>query len=245
LAEIIIGRNPVLEALRAGRPLSRLLIEQGVRDDPRLAEIMRVAGSRDIAVERVQRRVLDAECSFGVHQGVLAYGSPRPTLDLDDLIASTAARNETPFYVVLDGIEDPHNLGAILRTAEATGVHGVITRSHRAVGLSPAAMKAAAGAAEYVPLVQVANVSQAIDTLKGKGIWTVGIDGAAKDSYLSIDYRPPTAIVVGAEGRGISPLVRRKCDFLAAIRMHGKITSLNASVAAAVVFYEVVRQRAG
>jgi 23S rRNA (guanosine2251-2'-O)-methyltransferase len=245
MPEIIIGRNPVLEALRAGRAVSKVLVEQGAREDSRLAEIMRIARSRDVFIDRVPKRVLDMQCSLGVHQGVLAYGTPRPDIGLDDLLASTAAGDESAFYVVLDGIEDPHNLGAILRTAEAAGVHGVITRTRRAVGLSPAAIKAAAGAAEYVPLVQVANIGQALDTLKNNGIWTVGIDSSAKDSYLAIDYKPPTAVVVGAEGQGISTLVKRKCDFLASIRMKGKISSLNASVAAAVVLYEAVRQRTG
>jgi 23S rRNA (guanosine2251-2'-O)-methyltransferase len=242
--EIIIGRNPVLEALNAGRPISKVLLDRTVKGDKRLIEIVRLAQTGSIPCEYVTRDIMDRQSMQGVHQGVLAYAAPRPSLTLDDLEVISINKKETPLYVVLDGIEDPHNLGAILRTCEATGVHGVITRLHRAVGLTPAALKAAAGAAEYVPLIQVANIAQAIDALKKKGVWTVGIDSAAKESYLSLDYRPATAIVVGAEGEGISALVKKKCDFLASIPMKGKISSLNASVAAAVVLYEVLRQRA-
>jgi 23S rRNA (guanosine2251-2'-O)-methyltransferase len=153
-------------------------------------------------------------------------------------------KNEPAFYVILDGVEDPHNLGAVIRTAEATGAHGVITRSRRAVGLTPAAVKAAAGAAEYVPLLQVPNITRTIEVLKKKGVWIVGVDMAGKDIYTGIDYSLPTAIVIGAEGTGISALVRSKCDFLVSIPMRGKITSLNTSVAAAVVLYEALKQRA-
>lgn len=241
--ETIIGRNPVLEALNAGRTITRIALDRASRDDPRLSEIVRLAGTLMIPYEYVTRDILDRQSLRGVHQGVLAVAAPRPSLTLEDLEAIASKRQEAPFFLVVDGIEDPHNLGAILRTCEATGVHGVITRSRRAVGLTPAALKAAAGAAEYVPLVQVANIAQTTDGLKKNGVWMVGIDSAAKESYLSLDYRPPTAIVVGAEGDGISPLVRRKCDFLVSIPMKGKITSLNASVAAAVVLYEVLRQR--
>jgi 23S rRNA (guanosine2251-2'-O)-methyltransferase len=241
--EIIIGRNPVLEALNAGRTVTRIVLDRASRADARLAEIVRLAGAKTIPCEYVARDVLDRQSLRGVHQGVLAVAAPRPSLTTEDLGSIAAEKQETPFYVIIDGIEDPHNLGAILRTSEATGVHGVITRSHRAVGLTPAALKTAAGAAEYVPLVQVANIGQAMDSLKKEGVWMAGIDSTARESYLSLDYRPPTAIVVGAEGGGISPLVLKKCDFLVSIPMKGRITSLNASVAVAVVLYEVRRQR--
>ncbi len=241
--EIIIGRNPVLEALNAGRSITRIVLDRASRSDARLDEIVRLAGAKTIPCEYVPRETLDRRSLSGVHQGVLAVASPRPSLTTEDLEGIAAERREAPLYVVIDGIEDPHNLGAILRTAEAAGVHGVITRTRRAVGLTPAAIKAAAGAAEYVPLVQVANIAQAMDNLKKKGVWMVGIDSTAREGYLNLDYRPATAIVVGAEGEGISALVKKKCDFLVAIPMKGRITSLNASVAAAVVLYEVLRQR--
>jgi 23S rRNA (guanosine2251-2'-O)-methyltransferase len=241
--DLVFGRNPVLEALRAGRAIRRLLLDEGAKDEPRLEEIARLARSQGISLERVPRRVLDERSSNGVHQGVLAFAESRPALDIYDLADETAKRHEPALYVVLDGIEDPHNLGAILRTADATGVHGVVTRSRRAVGLTPAAIKAAAGAAEYIPVVEVVNIAQSLEALKKSGIWVVGVDSTATESYLGIDYKPPTAIVVGAEGQGLSSLVKKKCDFLASIPMRGRIPSLNASVAAAVVLYEALRQR--
>ncbi len=147
------------------------------------------------------------------------------------------------FLIVLDGIEDPHNLGAILRTADAVGAHGVVVREKRAVGLTPAVEKASAGAIEYVPVARVTNISKTIDTLKRRNIWVVGIDQAGSTEYTSVDYKPPTAIVIGGEGKGVSDLVKKNCDFLAFIPMKGKISSLNASVAAGVLMYEVLKQR--
>ena len=243
MPEIIIGRNPVLEALRAGRTMARISLERSARSDEKLAEIVRLANANHVALDYVSREVLDAQTAHEVHQGVVALATPRPSPTLEDLATVSVRKGEAPLYVLLDGIEDPHNLGAILRTCEAAGVHGVIERSRRAVGLTPAAIKAAAGAAEYIPLVEVTNIAQSIETLKKNNIWIVGVEGTARESYLNIDYRPPTAIVVGSEGQGISALVKKKCDFLASIPMRGKITSLNASVAAGVVLYEVLRQR--
>jgi 23S rRNA (guanosine2251-2'-O)-methyltransferase len=243
MSDIIIGRNSVLEALRANRNITRLLLEKGVKSDNRIVEILHIIEKTGISMENVPGQILDRLSNHGVHQGVIAYADEMPVLSLADLAGISAQKGEPPFYVILDGIEDPHNLGAILRTGEATGVHGVITRSRRAVGMTPAVMKAAAGAAEYVPLIQVTNISQAVDTLKQQGVWIIGIDSTARENYLSLDLRPATAVVVGAEGAGISPLVRKKCDFLASIPMKGKITSLNASVAAAVILYETLRQR--
>jgi 23S rRNA (guanosine2251-2'-O)-methyltransferase len=243
MPDIIFGRNACLEALNAQRPIDRVLLEQGIRSDARISDIIRLAENAGIDVRYVPRPALDRLCKQGVHQGVVVYAQSKSTLSLEDLAGITGQKGEAPFYVVLDGIEDPHNLGAILRTCEATGVHGVIIRERRAVGLTPAVLKAAAGAVEYIPLVQVTNIAQAIDALKKQGVWIVGIDSSAKEHYLTLDYRPATAIVVGAEGSGISTLVKKKCDFMASIPMKGKISSLNASVAAAVVLYEVLRQR--
>jgi 23S rRNA (guanosine2251-2'-O)-methyltransferase len=243
--EAIVGRNPVLEALKAGRSVIRILIDERVRSDARVDEITRRATAAGIPVERVPAGEIDAAASGEVHQGVIAQAPPRPRLDLDGLVALSGEKREPPLYVILDGIEDPQNLGAILRTGEATAVHGVVTRSRRAVGLTPAAVKASAGAAEYLPVVEVPNIAQAIEALRRKGVWTVGIDMSGDRDYVHVDYRPPTAIVIGAEGKGISDLVRKRCDFLARIPMRGRISSLNASVAAGVVLYEVVRQRLG
>ncbi len=243
MTDVLIGRNSVLEALRAGRPISRILLQRNADNDPRLAQIVQLAEINHIPHEIVSGAVLDLESRRGVHQGVVAFGATLASLGLDDLLALSAKQSEPGLYVILDGIEDPHNFGAILRTSEAAGVHGVVVRSRRAAGLSPAAVKAAAGAAEYVPLIEVNNIARAVEALKEKGIWVVGVEGSAKQSYLAVDYKPPTAVVIGGEGKGISSLVRQKCDLLAAIPMKGRISSLNASVAAGVVLYEVVRQR--
>ena len=241
--DVLIGRNSVLEALRAGRPISRILLHRNADSDPRLAQIVQLADAKHVPHEIVSGAVLDSESRRGVHQGVIAFASSLRSLTLDDLPTLSEKEGEPGLYVILDGIEDPHNLGAILRTSEAAGVHAVIVRSRRAAGLSPAAFKAAAGAAEYVPLIEVTNIARTIEVLKENGIWVVGVEGSAKQSYLEVDCRPPTAVVIGGEGKGISSLVQQKCDLLAAIPMKGRISSLNASVAAGVVLYEVVRQR--
>lgn len=242
MADVIVGRNPVLEALRSGRHISRILVDYAASQG-KTAEILRLAEAGGVPVEWVKRPSLDRRFPGQVHQGVVALAESRPALKLSDLAALTIQHHEPALYVVLDGIEDPHNLGAILRTAEAVGAHAVITRSYRAVGMTPAVAKAAAGAAEYIPLVQVANIAQALEALQKGGLWIVGIDMSGQQDYTRMDYRGPTGIVVGAEGTGISPLVKKKCDFLASIPMKGRITSLNASVAAAVVLYEALKQR--
>lgn len=243
MADIIVGRNAVLEALKTERTIERISLVEGARGDARLAEIERLAGLKGIPIGRVRRHALNGEGGLGAHQGVVAYAVPRRAPTLKDLLATATHKDDPGLYVILDGVEDPHNLGAVLRTAEATGTHGVITRLRRAVGLTPAAVKAAAGAAEYVPVVEVPNIAQAIEAMKKNGVWTVGIDMAGREDYTAMDYTHPTAIVIGAEGKGISTLVRSKCDFLASIPMRGKITSLNTSVAAAVVLYEALKQR--
>jgi 23S rRNA (guanosine2251-2'-O)-methyltransferase len=243
MAEIIIGRNPLLEALKAGRPISKILLEKNIRGHRQMAEIVQLAQAKGIPIEYVERAALDRQSPSSAHQGIVAYAAAKEYVTLADLLALSRERNEPPFYLVLDGIEDPHNLGAILRTAEATGVHGVIVRSRRAVGLTPAVVKASAGAVEYVPVARVANIAQVMELLKKNNVWVVGIDMAGDLDYVRVDYRPATAIVIGSEGRGLSDLVRKRCDYLASIPMRGRITSLNASVAAAVVMYEVLRQR--
>jgi 23S rRNA (guanosine2251-2'-O)-methyltransferase len=179
----------------------------------------------------------------GTNQGIIAFTAAKEYADLDELLAIPSAKKQNAFFIILDGLEDPHNLGAIIRTADAAGAHGIIVRERRAVGLTPVVEKASAGALEYVPVTRVTNISQTIQTLKNNNIWVVGIDQSGDSDYTKIDYKPSTAIVVGAEGQGLSDLVRKNCDFLAAIPMRGNIASLNASVAAAVVMYEVVKQR--
>jgi 23S rRNA (guanosine2251-2'-O)-methyltransferase len=243
MAEIIIGRNPLLEALKAGHPLSKILLEKNIRGHSQVAEIVQLARAKGIPVEYVERAALDRQSSSSAHQGIVAYAAAKEYVTLADLLALSRERSEPPFYLILDGIEDPHNLGAILRTAEAASVHGVIVRSRRAVGLTPAVVKASAGAVEYVPVARVANIAQAVELLKKNNVWVVGIDMSGNLAYAQVDYKAAVAIVIGSEGRGLSDLVRKRCDYLAFIPMRGRITSLNASVAAAVVMYEVLRQR--
>lgn len=243
MTDIIEGRNPVIEALKSGYPVKKVMLVSGTGRGQTISEILQLARERGIPVEYAERDAINTLSVTGASQGVIACVAGREYVDLDDLLAISRQRNEPPLYVVLDGIEDPHNLGAILRTAEATGVHGVVVRSRRAAGLTPAVFKASAGAAQYVAAARVPNISQAIDALKKNNVWSVGLDRAGESDYTAMDYRPPTAIVVGSEGKGISELVRKKCDFLASIPMCGKVTSLNASVAAAVVMYEALKQR--
>jgi len=243
MAEIVVGRNPVLEALKAGRSISKILLDKNAEPDSRIAEIVDLAKNRMVPIEFVERFVINKQSPVTANQGILAYAAVRGYVSLYDLIRIPQERKESALYVVLDGIEDPHNFGAILRTADATGVHGVIVRSRRAVGITPAVIKASAGAVEYVPVASVANIPQAIEVLKKSNIWVVGIDMAGELDYTDVDFKLPSAIVIGSEGKGLSALVKKRCDIMASIPMKGKISSLNASVAAAVVMYEALRQR--
>lgn len=242
MSEIIEGRNPVLEALKASHPINKLLVAAGV-DRSAVTEILQLAEAKQIPVEYLPRQDLDRQSPSGAHQGVIAHAAAADYVALEDLLEIPAQKGEVPLYLVLDGIEDPQNLGAMLRTAEATGVHGVVLRSHRAVGLTSTVAKTSAGAIWYVPVAQVSSIPQALQTLKKHDIWVIGIELSGKMDYTQADYRLPTAIVIGSEGKGLSELVKERCDFLASIPMHGRITSLNASVAAALVMYEAFRQR--
>lgn len=241
--EIIEGRNAVIEALRAGRPINKILLNRNIQSHGMIGEILHLARLNGVPFEYVDKIVVDRQSPTGAHQGVIALTAAKEYLDLDKITAVSEKKNEPPLYIVLDGIEDPQNLGAILRTADATGVHGVVLRTRRAVGLTSAVAKASAGAIEYVPVVRVPNITQALEELKKKNIWIVGIDMRAEMEYSKIDYKPPTAIVIGSEGKGLSPLARKRCDFVAFIPMKGKVSSLNASVAAALVMYEAMKQR--
>jgi 23S rRNA (guanosine2251-2'-O)-methyltransferase len=242
---IIEGRNPVLEALRSGRPVGKIILAKNIERHGVIAEIIHLAKSRGIPLEYVERQVIDLQSQTRANQGVIAVTAAKEYAGLDELLAIPQNKKETALFIILDGIEDPHNLGAILRTADASGAHGVIIRARRAVGLTSVVEKASAGAMEYVPVARVANISQAIEILKKSGVWIVGIDQAGNMDYTQVDYRPPTAVVIGSEGQGLSDLVKKHCDFLALIPMKGKVSSLNASVAAGVILYEVVRQRGG
>lgn len=234
---IIYGINPVLEALRAGR-VKQLRV--GDRSGERLRELLALASARHVTVTRVTPDALSRETRGAVHQGVVAEVAELAEYSVEDLVRGAGG---VPLIVVLDGIEDPHNVGAILRTADAAGVDGVVVQSRHSAALGGAAAKASAGAVSHVRIAEVVNIARAIDGLKAAGVWTVGLAGDGAAAYDALDYTVPTAIVVGAEGTGLRRLVREKCDFLAAIPMRGHVQSLNVSVAAAVALYEAVRQR--
>lgn len=204
---------------------------------------MRLSQARGIPVEFVPKEAITRLSTTSAHQGVIAYTAVKGYVTLEELLESSLKKTEPPLFCILFGVEDPQNLGAIIRTAEASGVHGIIIPSRRAAGLTATVAKTSAGAVEYLPVARVTNIPQTIDTLKQNGVWTVGLDPAGKLDYVGIDFRQATAIVIGGESKGLSPLVMKKCDFLAHIPMWGKISSLNTSVAAALVMYEARRQR--
>ena len=234
---IIYGLNPIMEALRAGR-VRELRI--GPRAGDRMAQLIAVATQERVRITRVAPEVLDRESRHGVHQGVVALVDAPAEHSVEDLVRAASG---PALIVVLDGIEDPHNVGAILRTADAAGVDGVVIQSRRAAALDGAAAKAAAGALSYVRIAEVVNVARAIDELKEANVWTIGLAGGAATSYDAIDFTLPSAIVLGAEGAGMRRLVRERCDHLAAVPMHGHVESLNVSVTAGVVLFEAIRQR--
>jgi len=240
---IIEGKNPLIELFRSGHPVTKILLADGLKQDKAVTEILCLARTKNIPVERVPRHMIDGQSANAVNQGVIAYAAAKEYAGLDDLLAVSAKKNEPPLYVVLDGIEDPQNLGSILRTAYAAGIHGVIIRERRAAGLTAAVAKASAGAMWYIPVASVSSIASAIETLKKSNVWITGIDRSGKEEYTRIDFKSPSAIVIGSEGKGLSELVEKKCDFVAHIPMRGQINSLNASVAAALVMYEAFKQR--
>ncbi len=243
MPDIIEGRNPVLEALHAGRPINRIILSANVQRHGVIGDIINLARQNGIPLEYVAETVIQKISVSPSNQGIIAYAAMKGYINLDELLSISRDKKEPALYCVLDGIEDPQNLGAILRTADATGFHGVVIRSRRAVGLTPIVAKVSAGAIEYVPVARVVNIAQTLEALKKSDVWTIGIDASGKQQYTQIDYKLPVAIVIGGEGEGISDLVKKRCDALAKIPMKGEITSLNASVAAAVVMYEAYRQR--
>jgi len=235
---IIWGVNPVLEALRAGR-VRRLRI--GARSDQRVNEVIALAQKRGVSIERVDGPVLEKASRGGVHQGLVADVEEPTEYSPEDLV--TGAAPEAPLIVVLDSIEDPHNVGAILRTVDAAGAHGVIRQARHAAALDGVVAKASAGAVSSVKVATVVNIARALEELETLGVWTVGLADDASDRYDQIDLTLPTAIVLGAEGQGLRRLVRDRCDRLAVIPMLGTVSSLNVSVAAGVVLFEAARQR--
>ena len=240
---IICGRNPVLEAVRSGREIDRLLVAHGVTGGS-VAAIIAKATKRGIVIKEVPQKKLDFLAGGGNHQGIAAFVSTHEYCSIDDIFALAEERNEKPFIIICDELEDPHNLGAIIRTAETAGAHGVIIPKRRNASLTWAVGKASAGAVEYVPVARVGNLASTIDDLKKRGLWvyTADMDG---QNWCETDFSGPVALVVGSEGNGVSRLIREKSDFVVSLPMKGKITSLNASVAAGILMYEVSRQRSG
>jgi 23S rRNA (guanosine2251-2'-O)-methyltransferase len=235
---IVYGLNPVLEALRAGR-VERLRV--GDRADRRVEQALSLARQKNVPIERVDAATLERASRGGVHQGILADVEALRDYSVEELVA--AAAPDAPLIVVLDGIEDPQNVGAILRTANAAGVHGVIRQQRHSAALDGAAAKAAAGAVSHVRIATVVNIARAIEELKEAGVWTIGLAGDVGDRYDQVDLTLPTAVVFGAEGSGLRRLVRERCDRLVSIPMRGAVESLNVSVAAGVALFEAVRQR--
>jgi 23S rRNA (guanosine2251-2'-O)-methyltransferase len=235
---LIYGINPVAEALRAGRA-RELIVAQ--RIDERVARLVREAGQSGLPVRRVSPADLDRLARGGVHQGIAASLHLRRAASLEDLVTRGA---DVPLLVVLDGVEDPHNVGAIVRSVDAAGASGVVRQSRRAAALEGAAAKASAGAVSHVAIVEVINIARTIEALKAAGVWTVGLAGDASLRYDQVDFTLPTAVVVGAEGAGLRRLVRERCDVLASIPMRGHVESLNVSVATGIVLFEALRQRA-
>ena len=235
---IVYGLNPVLEALRAGR-VERLRV--GDRADRRVEQALSLARQKNVPIERVDAATLERASRGGVHQGILADVEALRDYSVEQLVA--AAAPDAPLIVVLDGIEDPQNVGAILRTANAAGVHGVIRQQRHSAALDGAAAKAAAGAVSHVRIATVVNIARAIEELKEAGVWTIGLAGDVGDRYDQVDLTLPTAVVFGAEGSGLRRLVRERCDRLVSIPMRGAVESLNVSVAAGVALFEAVRQR--
>jgi 23S rRNA (guanosine2251-2'-O)-methyltransferase len=234
---LIYGINPVLEALKAGRVVR---VKVGPRHDARLERVLTLAASTKVPVDRVDPAVLDRASGQGAHQGIVAELTAARDLSVEDLVRTAAG---PALVVVLDGIEDPHNVGAIVRTVDAAGAHGVVRQTRRAAALDAAAAKASAGAVAHVPIVDVVNIARAIEELKALHVWIVGLAGDAAQPYDALDLTQPTAIVLGAEGSGLRRLVRESCDFTASIPMSGQVESLNVSVAAGVVLFEAARQR--
>ena len=241
--DLIIGRNAVSEALRSERAIDTLLVVKGERIGS-IGRILAECREKKIVIKEVDKKKLDFMCGQGNHQGVAAYAAAHEYAEVEDILALAAERVEDPFIIVCDGIEDPHNLGAIIRTAETAGAHGIIIPKRRNASLTWVVGKTSAGAVEYMPVARVGNLASTLDELKEKGIWVYSADMDGK-TWCETDFSGGVALVVGSEGNGVSRLIREKSDFIVSLPMKGKITSLNASVAAGILMYEVSRQRSG
>lgn len=239
--EIIIGKNAVIEALHAGRSMNKILLSDQLQGKTAF-KIRKLAKESGIITQDVPKTKLDG-LTEAAHQGIIAYVAAYQYYDVEDLLDIAKEKNEEPFLIILDELEDPHNLGSILRTADATGVHGVIIPKRRSVGLTATVAKTSAGAIEHVPVARVTNIAQTIDMLKERHVWIVGTDAVGKEDYRQLDGGLPLGIVIGNEGKGMSKLVKKKCDWLVQLPMIGSVSSLNASVACSLLLYEVYRKR--
>ncbi|WP_453992469.1 23S rRNA (guanosine(2251)-2'-O)-methyltransferase RlmB [Bacillus nitroreducens] len=240
-SDFIIGKNPVIEALKSERDINKIWIAEG-SNRGQMNQITSLAKEGNVLVQFVPKKKID-QMVEGNHQGVVAQVAAYEYAQVDDIFEAAIKRNEAPFIILLDELEDPHNLGSILRTADAVGAHGVIIPKRRAVGLTATVAKASTGAIEYIPVARVTNLARTIDELKDRGVWIVGTDAKGKEDYRNVDGKMPIGLVIGSEGRGMGRLVKEKCDFLLRLPMQGKVTSLNASVAASLLMYEVYRKR--
>lgn len=242
MSELIAGRNPVREALKAGRPINKVVMAKGPLNGP-LGEIHRLSRERNIPVQMVERANLDKLNPCVPHQGVIAYAAAKEYVEVEDILEVARQKGEDPFIILLDEINDPHNLGAIIRTVDAAGAHGVIIPQRRSVPLTSTVAKASAGALEYVPVARVTNLDQTIRQLQEQGLWVVGADMDGSEVFWDSKLTGPLLLIIGGEGKGIGRLIKNRCDLLVRLPMAGRVGSLNASVAAALLVYEVVRQR--
>lgn len=240
--EFIFGRNSIIEALKSGRSINKIMIAKGDRQGA-IRELVSMAKAQGVVVQEVESAKIESFAGGARHQGVAASVSPVAFAEIEDILTAARDRNEAPFLVLLDELEDPHNVGAILRTSDAAGVHGVLMPKRRSCPLSGTVAKASAGAVEYVPVARIGNIVQTMKELKEQGVWFVGADMDGDKAYYEADLTGPIAVVIGSEGQGMGRLVKENCDFLVKIPMRGKITSLNASVACSLLLYEVLRQR--
>ena len=238
---VLEGRNVVLEALRRDTPIDRLFVQEG-KPDGALSTVIREAKRQKVAIEFVRKSRLEQMSETGKHQGVIAFAAAQQYATVEDILQRAKEKNEPPFVILLDGVTDPHNLGAIIRTANVCGAHGVIIKKHGAAGLTATVAKASAGAIVHTPVAKVTNLSQTIDQLREEGLWFVCADMGGTTMY-QLNLKGPIGLVIGNEGEGVGRLVKEKCDMVASIPMKGDIDSLNASVAAGVLAYEIVRQR--
>lgn len=241
-SRIVEGRNAVLEAFRSGKTIDRLFILDGCKDGPVQTILREARKHKDTVISFVKKERLDQLSETGKHQGVIAYAASYEYAEVEDILKRAKDKKEDPFIIILDNIEDPHNLGAIIRTANLAGAHGVIIPKHRAVGLTATVAKASAGAINYTPVAKVTNIAQTIEELKDKGMWFVCADMGGETMY-KLNLKGSIGLVIGNEGSGVSRLVKEKCDMIASIPMKGDIDSLNASVATGVLAFEIVRQR--